>query len=618
MRKTVLCVSVLLFIFMLTAVEMGGAAEKLRHVRDLRHDSGKMGTYRALIIGINKYKDKYISSLTVARKDAVAMEKLLRTRYGFETKLLLDQNATRAAIYKALRKLATEAEEKDSVLIYYAGHGERDDLLKGGWWVPSDAKEGKPEGYLDNTIVQRVIAGMRARHVLLVSDSCYAGTLFGQGRNLPPMPNERYYLKLYNERSRWGMTSGNKGPVEDRGAEGHSLFAYLLLRELRDNEKPFIATQEVFARIAPIVGNNSEQNPVCKPIRNTGDLGGQFVFVASSASGVTAPAPAPEETTLAVSCNVRGAQVFLDGRHVGNTDMSDFNVVPGEHRLRVEKEGYESYQRSVSVGKGLAESVRVILKQYVVPAPEKALTNSLGMKFVYIPPGEFMMGSPESEPGRDDNEKQHKVTLTKGFHMQTTEVTQGQWKAVMGSNPSDFKDCGNDCPVENVSWDDVREFIRKLNRKEGTNRYRLPTEAEWEYAARSGGKTEKYAGFSDDGSLHEYANFCDRNCIYDWKDETQDDGHENTSSVGNFKPNDMGLYDMSGNVWEWCQDWYGNYPSGAVTDPGGRLQARLGFSGAVLGTFSPGTAGLRIGTGLLLTFGAGTTVSGSSGFQVSR
>ena len=564
MRKTVLSVSVLLFIFMLTAPEMGGAAEKLRHVGDLSHDSGKMGTYRALIIGINKYKDNYIHSLRAARKDAVAMDEVLRTRYGFRTKLLLDQNAGRAAIYNALRELAAEAKEKDSVLIYYAGHGKRDELLKSGWWIPSDARDGDPVTYLENTAVQAVIAGMRARHVLLISDSCYAGTLFGRGRNLPPERNERFYLQQYNRRSRWGMTSGNDGPVEDLGYEGHSLFAYLLLRELRENEKPFIITQEIFTRIAPSVGNNSEQSPVCKPIRNAGDLDGQFVFVASSASGVTAPAPAPEETTLAVSCNVRGAQVFLDGRHVGNTDMSDFNVVPGEHRLRVEKEGYESYQRSVSVGKGLAESVRVILKQYVVPAPEKALTNSLGMKFVYIPPGEFMMGSPESEPGRDDNEKQHKVTLTKGFHMQTTEVTQGQWKAVMGSNPSDFKDCGNDCPVENVSWDDVREFIRKLNRKEGTDRYRLPTEAEWEYACRAGTTTP----FSFGRCLStDQANYNGR---YPLENCPKGEYREKTLPVASFAPNAWGLHDMHGNVWEWCQDWYGeDYPSGAVTDPGG-------------------------------------------------
>ena len=96
------------------------------------------------------------------------------------------------------------------------------------------------------------------------------------------------------------------------------------------------------------------------------------------------------------------------------------------------------------------------------------------------------MGSPSGETGRDNDETQHQVTLTKGFYMQTTEVTQGQWMAVMGNNPSYFKNCGNDCPVEQVSWNDVQEFIRRLNQKEGGSSYRLPTEAEWEYAARAG------------------------------------------------------------------------------------------------------------------------------------
>ena len=122
-------------------------------------------------------------------------------------------------------------------------------------------------------------------------------------------------------------------------------------------------------------------------------------------------------------------------------------------------------------------------------APSKRLTNNMGMKFVYIPPGNFMMGSPSNEPKRDKDEKQHRVTLTQGFYMQTTEVTQGQWQRVMGSNPSFFKNCGDDCPVEQVSWEDCRKFIRKLNRMEGMRKYRLPTEAEWEYAARAGTDT---------------------------------------------------------------------------------------------------------------------------------
>ncbi|MBF0229873.1 MAG: SUMF1/EgtB/PvdO family nonheme iron enzyme [Desulfamplus sp.] len=118
------------------------------------------------------------------------------------------------------------------------------------------------------------------------------------------------------------------------------------------------------------------------------------------------------------------------------------------------------------------------------------------MQFVYIPPGEFMMGSPEDELGRSDDEIQHKVRLTKGFYMQTTQVTQGQWKQVMGNNPSYFKDCGNNCPVEQVSWEDAQEFIKKINQQGGRLLYRLPTEAEWEYACRAG-TTGAYAGNLD-------------------------------------------------------------------------------------------------------------------------
>ncbi len=176
-------------------------------------------------------------------------------------------------------------------------------------------------------------------------------------------------------------------------------------------------------------------------------------------------------------------------------------------------------------------------------------------KFAYIPPGTFMMGSPSSEPKRDSDETQHRVTLTKGFYMQTTEITQGQWKAVMGGNPSHFKSCGDHCPVESVFWNDCQEFIRKLNQLAGTNRYRLPTEAEWEYAARAG-SSARWSFGDNEAQLKEYA----------WYSENSGG---KTQSVARKKPNAWGLYDMHGNVWEWCQDWYGKYPSGSVTDPTG-------------------------------------------------
>ena len=251
-------------------------------INDLSHKSGKLGAYRALIIGINDYKDPKIPDLQTAVSDAKDMAELLIKRYGFQVNLLLDQEATKEAIYRALRNLASSTKSDDSVLIYYAGHGDLDRTYNDGWWIPVNAEGGNPVTYLDNIQVQKSMRNMNARHVLLISDSCYSGTLFGQSRAIPQAIDSKYYVNLYNEKSRWGMTSGNKTPVSDVGSDGHSVFAYQLLKELGKNQKPYISIQELCTRIAPIVSNNSEQTPLCRPIRDTGDQGGEFVFVASS------------------------------------------------------------------------------------------------------------------------------------------------------------------------------------------------------------------------------------------------------------------------------------------------------------------------------------------------
>jgi formylglycine-generating enzyme required for sulfatase activity len=166
---------------------------------------------------------------------------------------------------------------------------------------------------------------------------------------------------------------------------------------------------------------------------------------------------------------------------------------------------------------------------------------------VLIPAGKFMMGSPASEKGRKDNETQHEVILTKSFYMGMYEVTQEQYEAVMGDNQSTTK--GAKLPVADVSWNDCQEFIKRLNAKTDGG-YRLPTEAEWEYACRAGTTT----AYSFGDSL------------------TKSDANIESSSiktVGSYRPNAFGLYDMHGNVFEWCEDWYGDYPEGTVTDPKG-------------------------------------------------
>jgi formylglycine-generating enzyme required for sulfatase activity len=162
-----------------------------------------------------------------------------------------------------------------------------------------------------------------------------------------------------------------------------------------------------------------------------------------------------------------------------------------------------------------------------------------GMEFVFIKGGCYEMGDTFGD-GNKDEKPSHNLCVD-DFYLGIYEVIQGQWEKVMGNNPSHFKK-GDNYPVEQVSWEDVQQFIYRLNNQTG-RKYRLPTEAEWEYAARSGGKTEKYAGTSEDDELKEYA----------WFDSNSD---LQTHPVGQKRPNGLGLYDMIGNVSEWCADWY--------------------------------------------------------------
>ena len=194
-------------------------------------------------------------------------------------------------------------------------------------------------------------------------------------------------------------------------------------------------------------------------------------------------------------------------------------------------------------------------------------TNSIGMKLKLIPPGEFLMGSPESEKGRHDNEKQHRVKITRGFYLGIHEVTQREWKSVMGTEPWKGEPSvaeGTDYPAVFVSWEDATEFCRKLSAKEGTT-YRLPTEAEWEYSCRSG-TTTTYSCGAHDSSLAGYA----RTGFGDEPNEKY------AFRVGQQKPNPWGLYDMHGNVWEWCADWlgYGYFATSRVEDPQGPISAQ--------------------------------------------
>ena len=199
----------------------------------------------------------------------------------------------------------------------------------------------------------------------------------------------------------------------------------------------------------------------------------------------------------------------------------------------------------------------------VVQKAGEVITNELGMKFAWIPAGTFVMGSPESEEGRYDNETPHKVIITQGFYLGIYTVTQEQWEALMGSNPTRIN--GDNLPVTDVSWEDCQEFIKKLNAKTNGG-YRLPTESEWEYACRAGTTTAySYGG----GLTKSDANIGSSNIAYVPDFFSVLLGWAAPKSVGIYKPNAFGLYDMHGNVWEWTEDWYGDYYGGVVTDPKG-------------------------------------------------
>ena len=265
----------------------------------------------------------------------------------------------------------------------------------------------------------------------------------------------------------------------------------------------------------------------------------------------------PMPGAIFASSTPSGADILIDGKPTGvKTPGKVANVDASNHTVILRLSGYHDKSVTVTVEPDKTamhtetlEKVIAVEQRISSGGGQKVSGSLTGMEFVRIPGGSFQMGSND---GESDEKPIHRVTISP-FYIMTTEVTQKMWKDIMGSNPSNFK--GDNLPVETISWNDIQEFLKKLNQRDPGKGYRLPTEAEWEYSCRAGTTTKYHSG--DSGSDLGRVGWYEGN------------SNSKTHPVGQKVPNSFGLYDMHGNVWEWCQDWKGTYPSSSVTDPKG-------------------------------------------------
>ena len=504
------------------------------------------GSRYALVIGNAAYAD---SRLLNPVNDAEAVAEALRGT-GFDVTLQTD--CTHEQMEDSVLAFGERIRGGGAALFYFAGHGMQ---VEGrNYLVPVDARiEAENEAKfrcLDAGLVLAKMESAGAAVNLIILDACrndpFARRFRSAAQGLASMDAARGTLIAY-------ATAPGQVAL-DTGSGEHSVYTGSLLRYLGE---PGLRVEDVFKRVRGEVMAATGDKQV--PWENT-SLVSDFYFARAYAVGpgtgetrppeVVTPPPPPVSMTghLQVNVNVADAAVSVNGEMRGTAgpgaplNVQDLPV--GSVTVVVEAPDHERVERTIQVTRN--EWTQEVFELVALgPKPGDVQTVDLGggvtLELVWCPPGTFMMGSPESEETRYDNETQHQVTLTQGFWMGKYEVTQAQWERVLGSNPSEFKGDPR-LPVEQVSWEGCQAFIDKLNSRVNGGGFRLPTEAQWEYACRAGSRTAYCFGDSVSG-LADYA----------WYDENSG---SKTHPVGQKRPNGWGLHDMHGNVWEWCLDWY--------------------------------------------------------------
>jgi formylglycine-generating enzyme required for sulfatase activity len=520
--------------------------------------SASTGDRVALVIGNAAYKN--VTPLSNTINDAVIMADALKS-LGFELVGGKAQtNLDKGGLDNVIRKFGETIRGKRVAFLYYSGHGVQVDGRN--YLVPTSANVvSKTDAKYELVNVDNVLDDMNASGTkvnIIVLDACRNNPfgdkgLRGTGSGLASMDAPKGTMVAY-------ATGPGKTAADGDGK--NSPYTEALARIII---QPGLAIEDVFREVSKDVQTKTGGAQVPWKMDS---LTEKFYFKVTieiegsiQTAGGTGPAsvlPKPETHgtgTIKVKSTPAGAMVYVNGAQKGITPITISGLSPDSVGLKVVLDGYEMVEDTVKIQAGKEETMNYTLAKVAVAPPTKpsietqakpypTTTSSTrrewkdpttGMEFVWVEGGTYQMGCGSGDC-KPTSSPEHEVTVN-GFWIGKYSVTQGQWQKVMGNNPSAFKK-GDNYPVETVSWNDAKEFIQKLNSKGGT--FRLPTEAEWEYAARSGGKPEKYAGGSDVDSVAWYSG----------------NSGKSTHPVGTKSPNGLGIYDMSGNVWQWCEDTY--------------------------------------------------------------